>query len=83
MICQRERLKNLFESHPDEWIPLPVILEMHIAQYGTRIKELRDSGMMIENMWKSVNGERHSWFRYVTAPTLKETKSGQYELAGV
>jgi hypothetical protein len=21
MICQRERLKNLFESHPDEWIP--------------------------------------------------------------
>lgn len=65
MITQRERIKRMFLTSPNVWIPLPRILEMHIAQYGARIKELRDRGMNIENDWEMVNGQRHTYFRYV------------------
>ena len=77
---QRQRLKDLFESRKNEWIPLPVILSMHIAQYGTRIKELRDEdGMNIENKWQSINGERHSWFRYVPQEAYKKVEFKEAE----
>lgn len=78
MITQRQRLKNLFESRPNEWIPLPDILRMNIAQYGARIKELRDEGMNIENTSRFVEGARHSWFRYVV---FKESVQGQLQFA--
>jgi len=62
---QRERLKFLFQSRPFQWIPLPDILHLGLAQYGTRILELRRTGMVIENKIEVVNGVRHSWFRNV------------------
>jgi len=55
----------MFESSANIWIPLPRILDMHIAQYGARIKELRDRGMTIENKTEWFNGQLHSYFRYV------------------
>jgi len=64
-MTQRQRLKTMFESCANQWIPLYRILDMHIAQYGARVKELRDSGMTIENRTEWVNGVQHSWFRYV------------------
>jgi len=84
-MSQRDRMRNLFINHPNEWIPLPVILDLHprISQYGRCIHELRGEGMVIENRVEIAGSDRHSWFRYVPAPVLKETKSGQYELAGV
>jgi hypothetical protein len=63
-MTQKDRIKELFESRVNEWIPLYEILKLHIAQYGARIKELRADGMKIENKWVIVHGEKHSWFRY-------------------
>lgn len=64
-MTQRERIRQLFLSRPGEWIPLPEILDMKIAQYGARCLELRREGMNIQNRWEMVNGQKHSWFRYL------------------
>lgn len=72
---QRERIKKLFESKPNEWIPLPEIINLHIAQYTPRIWELRHEGMRIENKWKMVNGVKHSWYRW--AKTVEESNGQQ------
>lgn len=68
MATQRERLKKMFEESPNEWIPLPRILLMGLAQYGARILELRRSGMNIENRTERHKGTTHSWFCYVPDP---------------
>lgn len=66
-----ECLRNPFNQGEDGWVKLPRILDLHISQYGTRIKELRDGETrnkkkyIIENNGAWVNGERHSWFRLV------------------
>ena len=67
-MTQRDRLKQFFISRANEWIPLPEILSMYISQYGSRILELRRSGMVIENKWEIIEGVKHSWFRYVPGP---------------
>ena len=64
-MSQRERIKQLFLSKPNEWIPLPTFLDMRISQYGARIMELRRRGMTILNKTARVNRETHSWFKYV------------------
>ena len=64
-MTQRQRMAAVFESRPNQWIPLPYILEMKISQYGARILELRRAGMEIENKTATINGQKHSWFRYV------------------
>ena len=62
-------LLRLLESRRGGWIPLPDILALGIAQYNTRIKELRDDwGFAIENKTETVDGVRHSWFRLVEKP---------------
>lgn len=61
---QRQMIKNLFESKPNEWVPCYEISRIAL-QYNARIKELRESGMSIENKFKMVDGIKHSWFRYV------------------
>lgn len=67
---QKAKIKSLFESRPNQWIPLTEILGLYIAQYNSRIFELRRDGMNIENKIEPVNGSRHTWFRYV--PKIKE-----------
>lgn len=64
-MTQNDRLKSLFLSKPNEWVPLHTILSMGIAQYNARIYELRHSGMEIENMTRKEDGGVHSWFRFV------------------
>lgn len=64
-MTQRQRMAVMFQSRPNEWIPLPEILAMGVAQYGTRILELRRAGMEIENKTHMIDGVRRSWFRLV------------------
>lgn len=62
---QRQRLRELFEQREAEWIPLPEILSMNIAQFGARLKELRDiERMHIENRMEHKDGAVWSWYRY-------------------
>ena len=62
---QRQRLRDLFEQREGEWIPLPEILSMSIAQFGARLKELRDiEGMHIENRMEHKDAAVWSWYRY-------------------
>ena len=62
---QKNRLRALFKSRPNQDIPLPEILRMGLAQYNTRVLELRREGMNIENRIQPRDGVRHSFFRYV------------------
>src|SRR3990167_8901169 len=70
-MTQRKRLKYLFQYRPNEWIGLPEILSMNIAQYGSRLLDLRRgdakpgepfNGMRIINKTEHVGGVVHSWF---------------------
>lgn len=65
---QTERLKELFESRPNQRISLPEILSMGIAQYNARIYELRHEGMCIINEGKRVDGIHQTWFIYKKFP---------------
>lgn len=58
------RLRTMFVTRPKEWIGLPEILQMGIAQYNARIFDLRKSGMTILNRTETVCGEVRSWFMY-------------------
>ena len=60
---QKELIQSLFLARPNQWIPLPEIMQ-YAAQYNARIKELRESGMLIQNKTKIVNGKKHSWYLY-------------------
>jgi hypothetical protein len=66
---QRERLLHLLEENCGEWVPLPRILALGIAQYGARIlelrRELRPRGYRIENRTRRVGGVVYSSYRLV------------------
>lgn len=62
---QRDRILRLLEENSGQWVPLPRVLELGIAQYGARILELRRMSHQIENRVKHCNGVVHSWFRLV------------------
>jgi hypothetical protein len=70
---QKEELLKLFQSQPNQWIPVYEVAKLAL-QYNTRIKELRAEGHDIENKTlEIVNGQRHTAFRY--NPPCK----GQYQ----
>ena len=75
---QVNRLKYFFQSNPNRWIPLPDILRLGIAQYDSRILDLRRSGLVIENNIEVVNGEKHSFYRYIP-----KDKVGQLNFLGL
>jgi hypothetical protein len=60
---QEERILAVVRAACGEWVPLPRILALQIAQYGARIYTLRRRGFNIESRVETVKGERHSWFR--------------------
>ena len=63
---QRDNLFQLFESRPGQWIPLPEILRLGIAQYGARIYDLRKEGKEIQNKTiEVVDGQKRTAFMYV------------------
>ena len=65
-MSQKAQLKVFFEMRPKQWIPLWQILDLRIAQYGTRIKELRDDGMRIENrVARIIDGQKQTEFMYI------------------
>lgn len=69
---QRQRLRELFEQREGEWIPLPEILSMNIAQFRAQLKELRDiERMHIENKMEHEEGTVRSWYRYLKPKTQK------------
>lgn len=61
---QARVLRLLIEAH-GEWVSLPEILALGIAQYNARIFELRRLGFLVENRTETDTrmGARHSWFR--------------------
>lgn len=67
--CQR--LLELFERHRNEEISLTRILDLRIAQYNTRIRELRAAGHVIENRTEWEGSVKHSWFTYRGKRTMQ------------
>jgi hypothetical protein len=70
---QRERIVNLLASYQGQWVPLPVILDLRISQFGARILEARRAGYIIENRTEWEARVKHSFYRLVP-------KAGQTEL---
>ena len=71
---QRQKLLELLQSRPNQWIPLPEIMRLGLAQYNARILELRHSGYKIENKIQDIEGIRHSWFKLVPQPDIQLTR---------
>ncbi|HWE00652.1 MAG TPA: hypothetical protein VG345_16490 [Bryobacteraceae bacterium] len=63
-----KKLLKLFVSRRGEWIALPSILKLGIAQYNARIAEMRSEGHAIENRTEYVNKVKNSWFVYLGGP---------------
>lgn len=72
---QRARLLNVLVEAHGEWVPLPEILSLGIAQFGARILELRRTGFKIENRTERDDaGAIHSWYRLVSGLASLPTK---------
>lgn len=61
---QHAKIMSLFKSRQGQWVPLPDILALGVAQYNARILELRRLGEQISNKTEVVNGQKHSWFMW-------------------
>jgi hypothetical protein len=59
---QRGRILELLIRRGN-WVPLPELLALGIAQYSARIHDLRALGFRIENRRERVNGALHTYFR--------------------
>jgi len=68
---QQRKIADFLLERQNQWVPLPEILSLGIAQYGARILEDRRKGLVIENRTAWVGSKRHSWFRIVV-PTETE-----------
>ena len=62
--CGRDKILKLFEKHRGEEVALNVILRLGVAQYNTRIRELRAEGHRITNRTEYREGRKFSWFKY-------------------
>jgi hypothetical protein len=51
-----------------QWVPLPEILALGVAQYNARIFELRRLDFRIENRAERRDGQTHTFFRLVPSP---------------
>jgi hypothetical protein len=60
---QRAELLGLLLQANGGWVGLPEILDLKIAQYNSRIYELRKQRFQIESRTETVDGQRLSWFR--------------------
>ena len=69
---QRDQLRSLLSASLGQWVPLPTILALGIAQFGARILELRRSGYTIRNKTEHKNGQVFSWYRLVSEPTQEK-----------
>lgn len=70
---QRARILRVLLDAKGSWVPLPVILELRISQFGARIFELRRTGFVIENKTeRDDSGAVHSWYRLVSSPVVSD-----------
>jgi len=72
---QRSRILQLLDNARGEWVPLPEILDLGIAQYNSRILELRRLGFRIENRKERHDGKILSSFRLVTGSAGNDSDS--------
>jgi len=74
MNTQTKTLREFFESRPYQAITLSEIMDVktpsgfRIANYGARISELRQQGMVIENKKDNVGKQIFSTYRYIPKP---------------
>ena len=66
-LTQREKLRALMFSREGQWVPLPDVQALGIAQHGARFKELREElepqGYQIENkMEHGTDSILRSWY---------------------
>jgi hypothetical protein len=64
---QRERILELLKNRQGEWVARPAILALGVAQYNSRLLDLRREGYIIENRIEKRDGVIHSWYRLVEA----------------
>ncbi|MCU1302367.1 MAG: hypothetical protein JWQ87_2651 [Candidatus Sulfotelmatobacter sp.] len=64
---QKQRIFELLSSGRE--VPLPEILKLEIAQYNTRLLELRREGHQILNRTEFKDGKTLSWYRLVSGPS--------------
>jgi hypothetical protein len=71
-VSQIDAIKTLLLSRPNEWIPMPVISEYTKQRCDeqsfvihSRIAELRERGMVIENKMPRENGKTSSYYRLI------------------
>ena len=71
---QRDRILGLLIEARGEWVPLPEVLALGIAQYNARIFELRRLGFNVENRSEAdpETGIRRSWFRLANSPIQQD-----------
>ena len=76
---QRDRILGLLIEARGEWVPLPTILGLGVAQYNARIFELRRLGFNVENRSEAdpETGARHSWFRLANSPIRQDSQKGK------
>jgi hypothetical protein len=67
---QRGRLLALLVRARSTEVSLPEILNLKISQFGARIKELKAMGFKITNRQESRDGQRHSFYRLESGPTV-------------
>ena len=60
----RAKILKLFEEFRGQWIELPAILRLGVAQYNARIKQLRGEGYVIENRTEWRGPLKKSWYRF-------------------
>jgi len=65
---QRARILGVLLQARGEWVPLPEILALRVAQYGARIHELRRLGFRIRNRTEHRDGQVFSYFRLEAGP---------------
>lgn len=77
---QKERILALLKAAGvGVWVPLPAILDLRIAQYNARIRELKSHllllGLTIENRTEWRDGVQHSEFRLALISNFLQSSS--------
>lgn len=74
---QNERILVLLRTR--EWVGLPEILDLRIANYRARVSDLRERGYVILNRKEeAADGTVHSWYRLAGEPEpIRVGPSGQ------
>ena len=81
-LTQRQKLRALMFSREGQWVPLPDVQALGIAQHGARFKELREElepqGYRIENkMEHGTDGIVRSWYMLTRSAPISNFSTGK------